>query len=98
MTMVKVLMQFWDLEERCVRNPGDEFVATEERALEIQGKLPDYVELYDPDVDAGDGVAVRGDTDYQDLKVTQLKELCAERGIEVPKGAKKPDLIALLGE
>lgn len=98
MTTVKVLMQFWDIKERRTRKPGDEFVVTEARALEIQGKLPDYVELYDPDVEAGNGVEVLGDTDYQDLKVTQLKELCAERGIEVPKGAKKSDLIALLGE
>jgi len=34
--------------------------------------------------------------DYQSLKVAELKALCAERGIEVPKRAKKPDLIALL--
>lgn len=34
--------------------------------------------------------------DYGSLKVTDLKGLCKERGITVPKGAKKDDLIRLL--
>lgn len=36
--------------------------------------------------------------DYSKLKVTELKELLNERGIEIPKGAKKADLISLLSE
>lgn len=36
--------------------------------------------------------------DYGKLKVSELKELLNERGIEIPKGAKKADLISLLSE
>lgn len=36
--------------------------------------------------------------DYSKLKVTELKELLNKRGIEIPKGAKKADLISLLSE
>lgn len=35
-------------------------------------------------------------SDMSSLKVAELKDLCKERCIEVPKGAKKADLIALL--
>ena len=37
-------------------------------------------------------------SDYSKLKVAELKELLNERGIEIPKGAKKADLISLLSE
>ena len=36
--------------------------------------------------------------DYSKLKVAELKELLSEKGIEIPKGAKKADLISLLSE
>ena len=35
-------------------------------------------------------------TDYSAMTVTELKALCAERGIEVPKRAKKAHLVELL--
>lgn len=36
--------------------------------------------------------------DYSKLKVAELKELLNNKGIEIPKGAKKADLISLLSE
>ena len=36
--------------------------------------------------------------DYSKLKVAELKELLNEKGIEIPKGAKKADLINLLSK
>ena len=36
--------------------------------------------------------------DYSKLKVTELKKLLIEKGIEIPKGAKKVDLISLLSK
>ena len=36
--------------------------------------------------------------DYSKLKVAELKELLNDKGIEIPKGAKKADLISLLSE
>lgn len=34
--------------------------------------------------------------DYSSIKVAELKELCKERGITIPKGAKKDDIVLLL--
>lgn len=34
--------------------------------------------------------------DYAALKVAELRDLCAARGIAVPEGAKKADIIGLL--
>ena len=36
--------------------------------------------------------------DYSKLKVVELKELLNDKGIEIPKGAKKADLISLLSK
>ena len=36
--------------------------------------------------------------DYSKLKVAELKELLNEKGIEIPKGAKKAELISLLSK
>ena len=36
--------------------------------------------------------------DYSKLKVAELKELLNKKGIEIPKGAKKADLISLLSK
>lgn len=38
------------------------------------------------------------DIDYNKLKVAELKRLLQEKGIEIPKGAKKADLINLLND
>lgn len=49
-----------------------------------------------PTVDEVQEPEAQDEPDYHSLKVAELKALCAERGIEVLKRAKKPDLIALL--
>ena len=36
--------------------------------------------------------------DFSELKVAELKKLLIEKGIEIPKGAKKKDLVQLLEE
>lgn len=36
--------------------------------------------------------------DFSELKVAELKQLLIEKGIEIPKGAKKKDLVQLLEE
>ena len=36
--------------------------------------------------------------DFSELKVAELKQLLLEKGIEIPKGAKKKDLVQLLEE
>lgn len=47
----------------------------------------------DPDSDSGDA---GGEAGYEVLTVDELRLQAAERGIDVPGGAKKADLVALL--
>lgn len=86
---VTVRKAFLDLKEHVDRKPGDVFEATEARAAYIANALPGYVTY-----DATDGHETK--TDYGSLKVAELRRLCEERGVDVPKRAKKADLVALL--
>ena len=90
MVRVNVLKPFFDLEKRVDRAAGDAFEATEERAAHIAGKLPGYV-TYERIAEAAPA-----SEDLSKLTVAQLRALCAERGVEVPKGARKADIISLL--
>ncbi len=82
MVQVRTLRDFYDLEERVDRKEGDVFEASEERARQIAELLPGYIEV--------------GRADLGSLKVTQLRELAAERGIEVPAKANKAEIVELL--
>lgn len=135
MMNVRVIKKFWDRKDRRTRRPGDVFVTTDARAYELKERLPDHVEIGEPDAKprrdtsvtielldetfapqeqvTEDAVAqpaeetvvqpveeavdaATADVDYDDMTVAELKAVCAERGIEVPKRAKKAQLIALL--
>ena len=85
MVNITVLKTFYDLKAHANRMPGDTFEATEERAARLMAVLPGYVELVE-------------EADYTKMTVAELRALCAERGIEVPKGAKKADIALLLQE
>ena len=84
MVRVTVLKPFFDLEKRVNRAAGDSFDTTEERAAHIASVLPEYV-TYASETE-----------DLSRMTVPELKALCAERGIAVPKAARKAELIALL--
>lgn len=85
MAMVKVLSGFYDLVERVDRYPGDVFEADDERAAHLAKVLGDeYVDV------AAESPNLGG------LTKTQLMELCAERGIEVPAKSTKLKIIELL--
>lgn len=112
MIAVKVLKRFWDRKEKVTRWPDEVFVTTDARAMELQARLPDYVDLAVTQDDASDSVEsvadmpevadvpvsedVAGVPDYSKMSNQELKDLCVERGIDVPKRAKKTQLIALL--
>lgn len=49
-----------------------------------------------PHAPAGDEGDPGGNAGYGDLTVAQLHAGLAERGIDVPSGARKPDLVALM--
>lgn len=42
---VKVIKNFYDLKEKCDREAGEVFPASNERAKDIKRKLPEYVEI-----------------------------------------------------
>lgn len=44
-----------------------------------------------------DGAARETSPDLQELSIKALYQMCKARGLEIPKGSKKGDLIALLG-
>lgn len=87
MTTVTVLKPFRDFAKHRDRVVGETFKATEERARQIDAKLPGYI-----------AYVVEESVDLSKMTVAQLKELAAERGIEVPSGAKKAQLVSLLEE
>lgn len=91
MVRVKVLKPFRDLKAHVDRKVGDTFEAPEERAAHIDAALPGYVEIQ---ATAGEPV-VAG---LSGMTVAQLRALASERGVELPRGAKKADIIKALGE
>lgn len=101
MVLVTVLRRFRDFVAKCDRNVGDKFAATEKRAEYIDAKLPGYItfEPIEPDVaDATEPESEPERADLSKLTVATLKTLAKERGIDVPKSAKKAQIVALLEE
>lgn len=107
MVLVTVLRRFRDFVAKCDRNVGDKFEATEKRAEYIDAKLPGYItfEPIEPDVtDVAEPEPEQEpeheqeQVDLSKLTVATLKTLAKERGIDVPKSAKKAQIVALLEE
>ena len=86
MVEITVNKGFYDVVEKVDRRPGDTFEATEERAEFIDSALPGYVTF---------AKAEKKD-DLSKLTVAQLTKLAGERGIEVPKGTRKAELLEIL--
>ena len=95
MVNITVLKPFYDLHIHKDRIPGDKFETTEARAAQLELALPGYVtrdvaEPADPEDEPAGGEPLGK------MTVAQLREVADERGIEIPKGAKKADIISLL--
>lgn len=88
MVNVTVHKAFRDLNEHVDRRPNDTFVATEERAREIEAKLPGYITHESAPQDDG--------ADLSALKVSELRKLAAERGVTIPRNASKDRILTLL--
>lgn len=95
MVIVTVLKSFYDLVEKVDRFRGERFEATEERAAYIAACLPEFIE-YSAEPEPEPVEEQETSQDLSKLTVAQLKAICSERGIEVPKGAKKAEIVALL--
>lgn len=90
MVTVTVIRGFRDIQAHVDRRPGERFDATEERAKEIEAKLPGYI-TYQTNEQKPEG-------ELDGLSVEELRALCKERGIKVPPRAGKAKLVSLLGE
>lgn len=108
MVTITVNKLFYDRVCRVDRHAGDKFDVTDERAAQILSRLPSgYVTVCHPEETspvaadetptADDGVADLPQ-DLSKLRNQQLEQLIRERGLEVPKRAKKAQLIAILSE
>lgn len=107
MVTVTVIKTFWDSEEKTCRGPRTKFQATLERAMEISSKLPGYVK-FDASADVPEepkpeepkaDVEPKPEEPKQDLnalKVTELRAIAKERGVKIPAGAKKSDIVKLI--
>lgn len=83
-----VVVAFRDRRTWVAYEPGDAYEANASRVAELRslGILA-----------GGEAAQDAGPEDLAALTVTQLRELCDVRGIEVPKKATKAQLVALLG-
>ena len=86
MVTITVIRAFRDVQVHADRREGDTFDATEERARQIDAKLPGYITYKTNEPKS----------DYDGLSVEELRAMCAESGIEVPKRAGKAKLLSLL--
>lgn len=96
MATVKVLKRFWDRKRKVTREPGDVFTEPDKRVDEIQSRLPGYVDVIADAAAEPEKDVTETATGYSEMSTQELKALCAERGMDVPKRAKKAQLIALL--
>lgn len=97
MARVTVIRPFHDLVEDVDRRAGDVFDATDERARQLACVLPrGYVEVEQPQIAEPEEKPADDMPDLLSMTVAQLKALASERGTEIPKGARKADIIKLL--
>lgn len=98
MVTVTVVKGFWDSLEKTSRGPRTKFQATLKRAEEISSKLPGYVR-FDASEEPKADEEPKPEEPKQDLnalKVTELRAIAKERGVKIPAGAKKSDIVKLI--
>ena len=79
-----------------VRKPGDTAEIDSNTALRwIKNGIAAPVESEKNETATAETTAV---TEFDDLKYNELREIAKKRTITIPKGTKKPELIALLQE
>lgn len=95
MVKVTVVGRFWDRQAHVNRFPGDVFEATEDRAKEIDSLIPGYITF--SDVESEDlSVSDVESEDLSALKVADLRSIAKERGVKLPAGANKSEIIKLI--
>ena len=89
MVNITVLKPFYDLKAHKDRMPGDTFDATEGRAAHLVTVLPGYVSYTTRE---------KPDTNLSKMTSQQLRQLAADRGIEVKGRKTKAQLIELISK
>lgn len=87
MVMLTVLSRFYDLRAHKWRDVGEAFHVDEKRAEQLFARIPGSVTL------SGGPRSVEPEQDLASMTVAELRELAAERGIEIPNKARKETII-----
>lgn len=87
MIKIKILSPIF-IDGLAYRKNKDYFVQEQLAELLIKNNYAEYAESEE----------LTETIDFSELKVAELKQLLIEKGIEIPKGAKKKDLVQLLEE
>lgn len=97
--MAKVLIRFRDQETMALYSVGDEWEGSPERleALSKAGYFQSGPIAHDGEENGSVGRTDTAESISADMTVAQLREVANSRGVEVPKRAKKADLLKLLG-
>ena len=91
--MANVIQPFRDRLTWVAYAPGDEYAGDPARVSELAALgLVEAPGGARPEAGAGEA------GDYRDMTVSQLRALCAERGVEVPRKATKAQLVGILSE
>lgn len=89
MLNITVLKPFYDLKAHKDRRPGDTFGVTEARAAHLSTVLPGYVSYVTHE---------EPKADLSKMTMQQLRQLAAERGVEVKGRKTKAQLIELISK
>ena len=97
--MAKVIIPFRDRETWVAYKVGDEWEGTPERreTLIQGGYVQSGLIAHEGEENGSDGRTAPAESILGDKTVAELRQIADERGIEVPKRAKKADILKLLG-
>ena len=97
--MAKVLIRFRDQETMELYDVGDEYEGTPERVQTLSegGYVQSGLVAHEDVENGSDRRTAPAESILGDKTVAELRQIAEERGIEVPKRAKKAELLEILG-
>jgi len=97
--MAKVLIRFRDQETMELYDVGDEYEGTPERVQTLSegGYVQSGLVAHDGRENGSDGRTGIAESILGDKTVAELRQIAESRGVEVPRRAKKAELLEILG-